>query len=125
MVTEMLELGGARFERLCVRRTGVAVFRGPGRYLRVGTAVLAELDVHRQMIQLGYPVPDILETGEHDGTPYVIETSMGEPTLGDAGTRRSGDHEATDQELTAVPTAHGAMGSRAAGGTPGRRGHRT
>lgn len=98
MVTETVELGGARFELVCVRPSGVAVFRGPGRCLRVGAAVPAELDVQRRMIELGHPVPDILETGEHDGTPYVIETSVGELTRGDACTSRPGDG-VTEQEL--------------------------
>ena len=90
-MTRRLELGGAVYELVCVRRSGVAVFRGPGRFLRLGDELPVELETHRRMLELGYPVADILDVGELDGAPYLVERSMGEPTLGDAWADRGDD----------------------------------
>lgn len=79
-----LRVQGLRFSLVCVRRTGVAVYRGRGTYLRLGDGVAAELDVHRQMLSDGYPVARILEVGDHRGSPYYIEADLGAQTFGDA-----------------------------------------
>ena len=98
-MTRRLELGGATYELVCVRRTGVAVFRGPGTFLRSGDGLPVELETHRRMLELGYPVADILEVGEHDGAPYLVERSLGEPTLGDAWADRGDDSWVTAEEF--------------------------
>jgi hypothetical protein len=78
-----LSLKGTDFERVCVRRSGVAVYRGDAGYLRIGTTLEPELAVHRLMLDRDYPVPRILHVGRHDGVLYVIEESLGSQTLGD------------------------------------------
>jgi hypothetical protein len=78
-----LTVAGRDFERVCVRRTGVGVYRGDGCYLRIGPGLGAELDVHRGLLGLGYPVAEILAEGTHDRLPYVVEESLGEATLGE------------------------------------------
>ena len=78
-----LHLHGTDFERVCVRRSGVAVYRGEIGYLRIGAALEPELAVHRLMLEHGYPVPRILHVGRHHGALFVIEESLGAETLGD------------------------------------------
>jgi Phosphotransferase enzyme family len=78
-----LHLHGTDFELVCVRRSGVAVYRGDTRYLRIGAELQPELAVQRLMLERGYPVPRILHVGGHDGVPYLIEESLGAHTLGD------------------------------------------
>jgi len=78
-----LDIDGLRFSLVCVRWTGVAVYRGEGTYLRLGDAVAGELDVHRQMLRDGHPVAEILGVGELRGSLYYIESDLGEETFGD------------------------------------------
>ena len=78
-----LHLHGTDFELVCVRRSGVAVYRGDTRYLRIGAELEPELAVQRLMLERGYPVPRILHVGRHDGAPYLVEESLGVQTLGD------------------------------------------
>jgi hypothetical protein len=87
---DRLDLDGASFELVCVRRSGVAVYRGDRGYLRLGTAVASELAAHREMLERGYPVADILEVGVHGGSTYFLETSLGTGTIGDACAERGG-----------------------------------
>jgi Phosphotransferase enzyme family len=85
-----VHLCGSDFEIVCVRRSGVAVYRGDNAYLRIGAVLEAEIAAHRLMLERGYPVARILSTGRHGGVPYMIETSLGRMTLGD---RFSAEHE--------------------------------
>ena len=101
-MTRQLELGGARYELVCVRRSGVAVFRGPGRFLRLGDEVPVELETHRRMLELGYPVAEILDVGELDGAPYLVERSLGEPTLGDAWADRGDASRVSSEEFAGL-----------------------
>lgn len=101
MVEQRLELNGAWFELVCVRQSGVAVFQGDGTFLRLGSAISDELEVQRRMLELGYPVPDIVEVGEHAGAAYVIEESLGDRTLGDVWADRTGGARTTDHEFSA------------------------
>jgi hypothetical protein len=78
-----VDIDGLRFSLVCVRGTGVAVYRGEGTYLRLGDAVAGELDVHRQMLRDGHPVAKILGVGELRGSLYYIESDLGETTFGD------------------------------------------
>ncbi|MDX6360203.1 MAG: hypothetical protein QOH37_3257 [Nocardioidaceae bacterium] len=79
-----LHVDGRLFRLVCVRGTGVAVYRGDGAFLRLGDGVAGELEVHRQMLRDGYPVAEILEVGSHTGSLYYIEGTLGEDTFGDA-----------------------------------------
>jgi len=81
---------GLLFRLVCVRRTGVAVYRGDGAYLRLGDGVAGELEIHLQMLRDGYPVAEILEIGNHEGSLYYIERALGEVTFGDACADRIG-----------------------------------
>jgi|SoiMetStandDraft_5_1073268.scaffolds.fasta_scaffold127677_2 hypothetical protein len=78
-----LTIAGQTFERVCVRRTGVAVYRGDQTYLRIGPELAAELDLHKAMLSFGFPVAGILGEGMHEGFAYFIEESLGPQTLGD------------------------------------------
>ena len=78
-----LFLAGQAFERVCVRSTGVAVYRGDQAYLRIGPGLAAELDLHKTMLSLDFPVAGILDVGVHEGFAYFIEESLGPQTLGD------------------------------------------
>ena len=79
----VLHMQGTDFELVCVRRSGVAVYRGDACYLRIGAELEPELAVQRLMLERGYPVPRISHVGRHDGVPYLIEESLGAHTLGD------------------------------------------
>lgn len=78
-----LSLAGQTFERVCVRRTGVAVYRGERSYLRIGPGLVAELDLHKTLLSFGFPVAGILIEGVHEGVPYFVEESLGAQTQGD------------------------------------------
>lgn len=101
MSADSIEVRGRVFELVVRRRTGVAVYRGDGAYLRIGDAITPELEVHRRMLAEGYPVPEVLEVGEHGGSPYVIEASVGAATLGDLWEERArSDGTVSDGEYT-------------------------
>lgn len=90
-----LTLGEQHFDIVITRGGGVSVYRGDGRYLRIGSPgkLDGEIAVQRQMLDAGFPVPDLIEAGEYQGLPYVIESSLGPDTLGDrfdAETRATG-----------------------------------
>lgn len=83
MVHVRITLGGRSFELVCVRRSGVAVYRGDSTYLRLGPGLAEELAAHRHLHAHGFPVARILQEGTHDGVPYMVEESLGAGTLGD------------------------------------------
>jgi hypothetical protein len=78
-----LTLRGRRFERVCVRHTGVGIYRGDQTYLRIGRGLHAELAIHRQMARRAFPVARILERGYLHDLPYYVEESLGPSTLGE------------------------------------------
>ena len=83
MLPKRLSLHGQAFEQVCVRRTGVAVYRGDDTYLRIGPGIEAELVIHRQLLEHGFPVAAIVAVGEREGSAYFVEESLGAITLGD------------------------------------------
>src|SRR6185295_16172355 len=83
MLPVQLRMKDQDFEQVCVRRSGVAVYRGDGTYLRIGSGLEPELEAHRFMLEHGFPVARILAHGMHEGLPYAIEESLGDLTLGD------------------------------------------
>jgi len=100
---DRIEVGGRWYDLVCVRRTGAAVYRGDGTYLRVGSATLDELVVHRRLLAEGYPVAELLDVGEHAGAPYFVEASLGQDTWGDVHEQRIGaGHRITDREFWAL-----------------------
>jgi len=84
VAVEELQVDGQLFRLVCVRRTGVAVYRGDGSYLRWGDALASELQAHLEMLDRGHPVADIIEVGHFEGSLYYVERSLGEQTFGDA-----------------------------------------
>ena len=83
MLPRRLTLRGRRFDRVCVRRTGVGVYRGDETYLRIGPGLAAELATHREMARRSFPVARLLEHGYLRRLPYYVEESLGSSTLGD------------------------------------------
>ena len=83
MLPRRLTLRGRRFDRVCVRQTGVGVYRGAETYLRIGPGLATELATHRQMARRAFPVAQILEHGYLGRLPYYVEESLGASTLGD------------------------------------------
>lgn len=97
---DRIELSSRSFALVCVRRSGAAVYRGDGTYLRVGPPTVDELALHRRLLAAGYPVAEILEVGEHAGAPYFVEASLGPDTWGDLHEERiAGGHHVTDLEF--------------------------
>src|SRR5438270_5450608 len=81
-----LEIAGRIFQ---LRHSGL---RGPGTYiyssgeayLRIGCAraeLETEYETHVRMLEMGYPVPKLLEVGEWQGCFYWVEESVGEQVL--------------------------------------------
>lgn len=84
MSSDRIEVNGRSFDLVCVRRSGVAVYRGDDAYLRLGAATVPEVAMQRRLLAGGFPVAEILEVGEHGGSPYFVEASLGRDTWGDA-----------------------------------------
>ncbi len=75
---ERIEVDGAPYELVVRQRGGGAVYRGEGRYLRIGPeeTISRHLLVHREMARLGYPVAELLAEGMHDGRRYFTERAL-------------------------------------------------
>jgi len=76
---ETLYIEGKEFQLLGKQRSGAAVYRGPGCYLRMGNraSIAHDLAQHREMVAAKYSVANILSEGEHEGKMYFIEESLG------------------------------------------------
>jgi len=83
MFSDRIEVNGRTFDLVCVRRSEVGVYRGDDAYLRIGSATVPEVALQRRLLADGFPVAEILEVGEHAGSPYFIEASLGPDTWGD------------------------------------------
>ena len=100
-------MSGREFEHVCVRRSGVGVYRssspGGDAYLRIGPGALRlELGVHALMLERGFPVPRILERGIWEGLEYAVEESLGRETLGDLYGDDFCDEQAVSEEAFGV-----------------------
>lgn len=84
-MNELFVVGEQHFDLVVTRADGVSIYRGDDRYLRIGPAdeLDEEIAIQRRMLDAGFPVPDLIETGEHKGLRYAIESSLGLDTLGD------------------------------------------
>jgi hypothetical protein len=61
-----------------------AVWRSDdGRYYKRTGDVHGEADFQAQAFDLGYPVPQVVDSGQEDGTGFFIERSLGERSLHD------------------------------------------
>ena len=74
-------------EHVCVRSSGVAVYRGDGTFPHLGPGLEDELCAHRQLLAYDFPVPRLLEVGVHEGSTYVVEESLGQERSGIGSSR--------------------------------------
>ena len=86
------------------QRSGISVFRGDGKYLRVGPepAISRQLETHRLLLERGFPVSYIESAGSDGADSYYIERSLGEKRLMDLfeeDTKMQGNP--TDEHFTA------------------------
>lgn len=67
------------------RQRGVGIYANAdrSRYLRVGDSALVakELGFHKRLLEMGFPVAQIIQEGEVDGQKYWIEESLGDGHL--------------------------------------------
>jgi hypothetical protein len=63
----------------------VSVYKGEDSYLRVGPKEILgpELELHRNLLRYGFPVPEIIEHGELNNEFYYLEASLGENHFGE------------------------------------------
>ncbi len=61
----------------------VSVYKGDGCFLRIGPKeiIQEEIDFHKNLLRLGFPIADFLESGEHEELFYFTESSLGENNL--------------------------------------------
>ncbi len=79
-------IGKQIFEHLKTREYApVSIYKGLNEFLRIGPKeiLVPELNLHKKLLNFGFPVPKILSEGEQDGEFFYIEESMGETLLGD------------------------------------------
>ena len=71
-----------RIPRARVDSGGVAVYKGPAAFLRLGaTSVVSQYrDTHARMEAAGYPVAKVTGNGHYDQWAYYVEESLGEQT---------------------------------------------
>jgi hypothetical protein len=81
--------------------TGAVWRSADGRlYKRTGGAELRdEVGFQRQLIDLGYPVPEIISSGFDDGVFYAVEHSLGEATLHDLALMDASRHGQVSEEV--------------------------
>jgi hypothetical protein len=75
-----------QYTHVCGNRfNGRAVYRGPAKYMRIGlpTIIAHEESLHRRLWDAGFPVAQILQTGEVNGQPFFVEASLGDSVLGE------------------------------------------
>jgi hypothetical protein len=102
MLPRRLTVRGRDFDRVCVRRTGVAVYRGDDTYLRIGPGLIGELATHRLLLRHGFPVARLLERGYLGALPYFVEASSGPCTLGDLFRAERDEHGAVSDKSFAL-----------------------
>lgn len=63
----------------------VAIYKGPDTFLRIGpdAYIAPEILYHQKLARFGFPLPEIVSVGTHDGQSYFTETSFGEQHLGE------------------------------------------
>lgn len=81
----MLKIGNSLF-KLVKKRANlpVSVYSDGSRFLRLGPGniILPELELHKSLLNYGFPVAALLEEGEYEGNNYFIEQSVGDEILG-------------------------------------------
>lgn len=76
------------------RLNGRAVYRGAGKYMRIGLpAIIAhEASRQRHLWGAGFPIASLLETGEVDGHSFFVEAALGESVLGEIFESETQEH---------------------------------
>lgn len=75
------EVENQEFTLVKIQRDGItAIYKGNNLFLRVGDTerILKDLQIHREMLELGFPVAEIVSDGFIDDYRYFIETSLGD-----------------------------------------------
>jgi len=83
---EKIVINGKTFSHVKTREYApVSIYQSEDSFLRIGPKdlVLPELNLHKNLLEFGFPVPTITSEGEKDGKYYYTETSLGETLLGD------------------------------------------
>lgn len=83
-----MEVEVGHYSLVRVQRGGVtATYRSsPGdEYLKIGAAtkIAKDLSIHRELLELGFPVSNILSEGQEGELSYFRESSLGEQTFGE------------------------------------------
>ena len=75
-----LIIDGVEFELLVEQRTGTLIYRARDRYLRLGekSVIAKDVETHKKMEGLGFPVAAIIGSGTLGTQDYFIERSVGE-----------------------------------------------
>lgn len=82
----------------------ISVYRGADSFLRIGPQDKLEKEAtfHQQLLTLGFPVPQIVRTGNYQGQYYYVEKSFGDNRLGDSFSNEySAAGEVCDQSFNA------------------------
>jgi aminoglycoside phosphotransferase (APT) family kinase protein len=96
--TPGIMIAGESFKHI-VSRELVSIYRGQDAYLRIGPedVLRKEMEAHRRLHDLGFPVPPLIRDGEHKGLFYYIEMTVGE-TFGDIFDHEAGTHSNVREE---------------------------
>lgn len=83
----VLEIQGEAFRHVKDRRHGSSIYvaKNGSRYLRIGQPleVKQELDLHKQLLDSGFPIASIVAEGSLGELSYWIEESLGKTTFGE------------------------------------------
>jgi hypothetical protein len=81
---EKITVGGKTFSHVKTREhSPVSIYRNEDSFLRIGPKdlILPELNMHKNLLEFNFPVPEIISEGEKDGRYYYTENSLGETLL--------------------------------------------
>jgi hypothetical protein len=81
--TELI-IDGKKYQYIKTRnQEPVSVYKGDGCFLRIGPKkiIQEEIDFHKNLLRLGFPIAELLQSGEHEGLFYFTEVSLGENSL--------------------------------------------
>lgn len=80
------------FNLVKIQRDGItAIYKNDSLFLRIGDSdrILKDLQMHRRMLELGYPISEIVSDGFIDEYRYFIETSLGEESFSSIFTKET------------------------------------
>jgi hypothetical protein len=80
-----ITIGGKSYAHVKTREyTPVSIFKGDGDFLRIGTKdlLVPELNLHKKLLDYGFPVPAITAEGTRGEYFYYTEASLGDELLG-------------------------------------------